>query len=134
MNIAPMNSVMIFLIILVVNAIVTRILLQSLSGWLMDSGVYGYDVNKPEKTRVPEEGGVSEVANVHEFKPDESVLRLLNLSSHHPIIVVRSEPLLESYPGKVCLESSFFIFWPERGKSKLNPVHPSFRFRLIFNY
>lgn len=59
MNMAPMNNVAIFLIIVTVNATVTRILLKSLSGWLMDKGVYGYDVNKPDKTRVPEESGVS---------------------------------------------------------------------------
>lgn len=49
--------------------------------------------------------GVSEVANIHEFKPDESVLRLLNLSSHHPIIVVRSEPLLAAYHNQQNLVS-----------------------------
>jgi uncharacterized protein len=47
--------------------------------------------------------GVSEVAHVHDFKPNPSVLDLLNLSSHHPIIVVRSEPVLAAYHNQQTL-------------------------------
>jgi predicted glycosyltransferase len=49
--------------------------------------------------------GVSEVAHVHDFEPDPSVLELLNLSSQHPIIVVRSEPVLAAYHNQQTLVS-----------------------------
>jgi predicted glycosyltransferase len=47
--------------------------------------------------------GVSEVANVYDYKPDPAVLDLLNLSSHHPIVVIRSEPVLAAYHNQQTL-------------------------------
>jgi UDP-N-acetylmuramyl pentapeptide phosphotransferase/UDP-N-acetylglucosamine-1-phosphate transferase len=51
--------VFIVMIILAVNAVLTRILLRTISPFLLARGIYGYDVNKPAMTKVPEEGGVS---------------------------------------------------------------------------
>jgi UDP-N-acetylglucosamine--dolichyl-phosphate N-acetylglucosaminephosphotransferase len=54
-----MNNFLIFIIILAVNAILTRMLLRNLSYYLMSLGVSGIDVNKPHRPRIPEEGGVA---------------------------------------------------------------------------
>lgn len=41
--------------------------------------------------------GVSEVANVYNFIPNEKILKDLQLDTNKPIIVLRGEPLLASY-------------------------------------
>lgn len=48
-----------FAIICLLNAVVTRILLRNLNYFLMSRGIYGIDVNKPSRNKIPEEGGVS---------------------------------------------------------------------------
>jgi uncharacterized protein len=41
--------------------------------------------------------GISEVANVSDFKSDEKVLEQLGLKTDKPIVVLRSEPILAAY-------------------------------------
>lgn len=53
------NLLFIFTIVAAVNAMITRILLKNLNYFLMDRGVYGIDVNKPGRIKIPEEGGLS---------------------------------------------------------------------------
>ncbi len=48
-----------FAIICVVNAVFTHLVLTSLSQFLFNRGVYGIDINKPTRDKIPEEGGVS---------------------------------------------------------------------------
>ena len=48
-----------FITIVFVNILLTDLLLQNLSSFLMSRGIFGIDVNKPEKKKIPEEGGVS---------------------------------------------------------------------------
>ncbi len=46
-------------LIFLINLALTRLLLRNLNYYLMDKGIYGIDINKPGKVKVPEEGGVS---------------------------------------------------------------------------
>jgi len=54
----------------------------------------------PSHVSILQFDGVCEVANVSGLKPDEKVLRLLNLKTNKPIIVIRGEPILASYHSK----------------------------------
>ncbi len=51
----------------------------------------------PAHVSILQYDGVSEVANVYNYRPDQNILTLLNLTSSRPIIVIRSEPILASY-------------------------------------
>lgn len=53
------NNIVVFIILVSLNAVLTRILLQNLNYYLMDKGIYGIDINKAERPKIPEEGGVS---------------------------------------------------------------------------
>ena len=53
------NNILVFLIIAALSAILTRILLRNLNYFLMDKGIFGIDINKPNKPKIPEEGGIS---------------------------------------------------------------------------
>ncbi|MBI5403305.1 MAG: DUF354 domain-containing protein [Ignavibacteriae bacterium] len=54
----------------------------------------------PSHVSILQFDGVCEVANVYGMKPEESVLKLLNLNTSRPIIVIRGEPILASYHSK----------------------------------
>jgi predicted glycosyltransferase len=54
----------------------------------------------PSHVSIIQFDGVCEVANVYGLNPDENVLKLLNLNSSRPIIVIRGEPILASYHSK----------------------------------
>ncbi len=51
----------------------------------------------PSHVSILQFDGVCEVANVHDHKGDERVLKVLGLDSSNPIVVFRGEPLLASY-------------------------------------
>lgn len=53
------NNIVVFVILVSLNAVLTRILLQNLNYYLMDKGIFGIDINKEERPKIPEEGGVS---------------------------------------------------------------------------
>lgn len=53
-----------FSLVLMINLTLTRLLLRNLSYYLMDKGIYGIDINKEEKKKIPEEGGVSIVISL----------------------------------------------------------------------
>jgi UDP-N-acetylglucosamine--dolichyl-phosphate N-acetylglucosaminephosphotransferase len=53
------NNVVVFVILVALNAVLTRILLQNLNYYLMDKEIYGIDINKAHKPKIPEEGGIS---------------------------------------------------------------------------
>ncbi len=54
-----LRGVFVVLIIAALNAVMTRVLLRNLNYFLMERGIFGLDVNKPHKPKLPEEGGVS---------------------------------------------------------------------------
>lgn len=54
----------------------------------------------PSHVSILQFDGVCEIANVYNYKPDESVLQLLNLKTTKPIIVIRGEPILAAYHSK----------------------------------
>jgi uncharacterized protein len=54
----------------------------------------------PSHVSILQFDGVCEVANVYNFKPEESVLKFLNLNTSKPIIVIRGEPILAAYHSK----------------------------------
>ena len=53
------RELIMFGIVCLINAVLSRILLRNLNYFLMSRGIYGIDVNKPTRNKVPEEGGVS---------------------------------------------------------------------------
>jgi len=54
----------------------------------------------PSHVSILQFDGVCEVANVYKLKPDVSVMKLLNLNTSKPIIVIRGEPILAAYHSK----------------------------------
>ncbi|MFA5404093.1 MAG: DUF354 domain-containing protein, partial [Ignavibacteria bacterium] len=54
----------------------------------------------PSHVSILQFDGVCEVANVYDYKPDDSILKLLNLNTSKPIIVIRGEPILAAYHSK----------------------------------
>lgn len=53
------NNIVIFIILVTLNAVLTRILLQNLNYYLMSRGICGIDINKEHRPKIPEEGGIS---------------------------------------------------------------------------
>ncbi|MFA5404092.1 MAG: hypothetical protein WC358_04080 [Ignavibacteria bacterium] len=53
------NNIIVFIILVMINGVLTRILLQNLNYYLMDKGIYGIDINKSHLPKLPEEGGLS---------------------------------------------------------------------------
>jgi len=53
------NNIVVFVILVMLNSVLTRILLQNLNYYLMDKGIYGIDINKENRPKIPEEGGIS---------------------------------------------------------------------------
>lgn len=53
------GNIIVFVILVMVNAVLTRILLQNLNYYLFDKGIYGVDINKSNRPKIPEEGGIS---------------------------------------------------------------------------
>jgi hypothetical protein len=60
----------------------------------------------PSHVSILQFDGVSEVANVYDHKPDESVLKKLSLVSSRPIVVFRGEPILAAYASSNGLEGA----------------------------
>lgn len=54
----------------------------------------------PSHVSILQFDGVCEIANVYNHKPEESILKLLNLNTSKPIIVIRGEPILAAYHSK----------------------------------
>jgi len=53
------RDLLILVIIGIVNAVVTHFLLRNFGLILMKRGIIGLDVNKPDRPRIPEEGGIA---------------------------------------------------------------------------
>lgn len=53
------GNIIVFVILVMVNVVLTRILLQNLNYYLFDKGIYGIDINKSDRPKIPEEGGIS---------------------------------------------------------------------------
>jgi UDP-N-acetylglucosamine--dolichyl-phosphate N-acetylglucosaminephosphotransferase len=53
------SNIIVFVILVMLNAVLTRILLQNFNYFLMGKGIFGIDINKSDKPKIPEEGGLS---------------------------------------------------------------------------
>ena len=53
-----------FSLVFIINLALTRLLLRNLNYYLMNRGIYGIDINKEEKIKIPEEGGISIVISL----------------------------------------------------------------------
>jgi uncharacterized protein len=96
----------------------------------------------PSHVSILQFDGVCELANVYNFKPDESVLSLLNLNTSKPIIVIRGEPILAAYHSKKSIVETLIkkiksqipeaqIVWINREGEVCNKVLPIFDARSL---
>ena len=96
----------------------------------------------PSHVSILQFDGVCEVANVYGLKPDESVLKLLNLNTSKPIIVIRGEPILASYHSKESVVNVLIkkiksqvpdaqIVWINRAGEICNKILPVFDARSL---
>ncbi|MCK4790669.1 MAG: hypothetical protein KAV87_43440 [Desulfobacteraceae bacterium] len=53
------NHLLLFAVVCLLETTIAWLLLRNLNHFLMSRGVYGTDVNKPTRNKVPEEGGIS---------------------------------------------------------------------------